>query len=242
MSPEFQRAPVRLSAATLRVANLRPTRGKPLHPPKRLEALTREIAAADRQVTVGMHAIGTRLLEIRSSELWKTGGFESYQQYLEEGAQISRRKAYACKTIAENFTDAAAAAHPARKLDAVVRYRNATNSPLQAGKLLSQRVKFPLHRGALTTLTLGRLTATQINQLVDDAHKPADKRVIDRTTQRRLTALERALPDPVPGMKQHDRVTAKVAPDGTVAVSIRDISASDLPELGALLRKHFAAR
>jgi len=200
--------------------------------------LTAQIAREDQKLSVGMHAIGMRLLEIRKRELWKAS-HSSYTSYIEDEAQLSTRKAYACTRLAESFSAAVAARYVPRKLDALIRYRKGLNTNLSTRDFLNAKVYVGTRKSERVVTTLHRATASQIERVLKERGVAPGVPAMPRDTKRRLNALERALPRPVPGMKQHDRVTAKVAKDGTVAVSIRDVAAGDMAELGALLRKHF---
>ncbi len=190
-----------------------------------LAALTERIHTWQLGVARAWYAAGRALGEVYARELWRVGGFASFDEYLRDGVDLPRATATKLLRVAASFGPQAGASRPFETLDSAARYLDAAEvEPSDAA--LATEILVPADDG------------DRRQPLGDSA--PWD---IDAARQ----ALDPTPPDPDPparaaqvvaellGEGRHLR--ARHGPDGRLLLSLRDVPAQHLATvLDALAR------
>jgi hypothetical protein len=204
-----------------------------------LEVLTAEICACKGVVGRGIYDIGIRLVRVHEQELWRSGRYDGFEDYLERAVAISRSTAYRFMRIARHFNAAIAERYGPDKLHAALGYLEATPADEQPGDLLAAEIRIREASGRFETVTLHEATATQIREataLLRDARRAGQR--IPTKVRRGVERLSEALPPAPKGTGRRDRVRLTRSQDGQLAISFHAIPLDDLEAFLAVVQQH----
>jgi hypothetical protein len=201
---------------------------------ERLDRLTREIG--ERRATIGrdIWEIGIRLDEVRRGELWRAGRYASYDDYLRRAAKLSRRTASRFIRIAAHFSREIARTYGVEKLEAILRWEDATPAAELPGDLAAAQIRLRDERGRFYRKALHDAQSSEILDavaLLEEAKRGAHG--IPASVKKKAARLSAALPPPPAGVRSAGRVRVTRAKDGALSVSF---TAIPLAELDAFLR------
>ena len=90
-----------------------------------LTELTTRIAHWKAGAIEAWYTAGRALVVVQDEELWRAGGFESFEDYLARGVDLSRAAAYRLLRVVRTFGADVAREHDAGALDAAITYLGA---------------------------------------------------------------------------------------------------------------------
>jgi hypothetical protein len=207
-------------------------------PRNELRRLTSEILRCKERIGRDLYGIGVRLLAIQERELWRAGGHDSFESYLEKQVDISRRNAYRFMRVAEHFNAQIAARYGVTKLDAALKYLAATAADEQPGDLLAAEIQIRDGSGRFRVVPLHEASAAQIDEatrLLEQSRQSQRRGRISKTWRSRADRLEERLPPALPGAARGRRVRLKQAADGRLSISFLAIPVDDLATFLAAL-------
>jgi hypothetical protein len=183
--------------------------------------------------------MGVRLREVRDAELWRAGGFESFQDYAERGVDVSRATAYKLMRVAREFNAPIAERYGVEKLDLGLRYLDVTPADERPGDLLATEIKLRGERGRWTTIPFHDAKTREIREaiaLLEDGRQARRRVSVD--LGKRARRLAEALPAPPAGVSAGQRVRLRKARDGRVAVTFTAIPLDELEAFLRAVREH----
>ena len=196
----------------------------------RLEAAKQGLADADSTLGRAAWQWGTLLKEVRDEELWREDDATSLSGWCEDVLAISRRTANRAIALSEHFTQEMAGRFGSRKLAAAIDYIELTGKLEKPGDILALEIRFRGDAGKFTTVKFPKATVKQIEgactALRESARARAEKEAqaqLETEVRAQIEAIEKDLPAAPPGTVRGDRVVAKKASDGTVALAIQGI-------------------
>ena len=201
----------------------------------RLREIGREIHTLRGEGARVLYRLGLLLREVESGELWRSGGFGGFGEWLEEEADIGRSTAYRAMAVVRHFNEEIAARYGFDKLYLGLRYMELTRRAEQPGDLIAADLRLRDARGRFITVPFHEASVRQIQDAiaVQSARRSA-RPSLDEGLGDRLDRLEAALPAPVAGMrKAKRRVEVLRSRGGEVSLSFRQIP---LEQLDAFLQ------
>ncbi len=184
--------------------------------------------------------VGESLRRIRDQQLWRTGEYTSFTDYLARGARVRRAYAYDLMSIAQQFNEEIARRYGFGKLDAAVKYLRATARVEQPGDLLATPISVRAVGGQFESVPLHEATPTQIRAATGLLKKSrAGRKAPPPEVAAAAKRLGAALP-PVPGRTASTRVRATRLSDGRAALSFLDIPVGSFDTFAELGRRELA--
>jgi hypothetical protein len=208
-----------------------------------LKALTDEIGTYKSEIGRAIYEIGRRLARVYEDALWRSDGYANFEDYLTRGVSISRTTAYRFMRIARHFNAEIAKRYGVEKLEAAIRYLQATPAEERPGDLLAAEIRLRDESGRFTTFSLHEATAAQIREataLLFDARRAGMR--IPSGVRKRMERLAEALPPAPSGTSRGERVRLTRGKDGHLAVSFHAIPLDELRAFLELLEAHLQGR
>jgi hypothetical protein len=177
--------------------------------------------------------------DMRDDELWRAGGFSSFDDYAERGIDVSRTTAYKLMRVAREFNAAIAERYGVEKLDLGLRYLDGTPADERPGDLLASQIRLRDERGRWVTVPFHRAKTREIRDaiaLLDDSRQA--RRRVSVELGKRARRLADALPPPPAGVSAGARVRLRRARDGRVAVTFTAIPLDALEAFLEAVRAH----
>ena len=171
--------------------------------------------------------------------MWRSDEFASFDDYLERAVSISRSTAYRFMRVAQHFNAEIARRYGVEKLEAAIRYLQATPTEERPGDLLAAEIRLRDESGRFTTLSLHEATAAQIREataLLFDAKRAGMR--IPSGLRKQIGRLADALPPAPKGTTRGERIRLARGKDGQLAVSFQAIPLDELGTFLALLKGH----
>jgi hypothetical protein len=222
-------------------ATLRPlTKSEIAARSQRLERITREIG--ERRSTIGrdIWEIGIRLEEVQRLKLWRAGRYSSFDDYLLRGAKISGRSARRFVRIAGHFSGEVAKLYGVEKLDAILRWEQATPASELPGDLGAAQIRLRDGRGRFYKKPLHEAAPAEILEaigLIEQAKR--GRHPIPTSMRKRAERLSEALPPPPPGVRAAQRVRITRGKGGAYALSFSAIPIDAIGEFLRLVEEQF---
>lgn len=220
-----------------------PGRPMPFPAPDRaalLRALTAQILDARQDAAKRFYIIGAGLARVQDEALWQAARFDSFEDYLRRGVDLSRAWAFRLMRVARQFNADIAARYGVEKLDAALAYLAATPREEAPGDLLSAELRLRGEDGRFTLVPFHDATAAQVREaarLMRDARR-GGRRAHDASAMLdRAKRLATALPEAPKGIGRGERVKVQTGEDGRLALSFSAIPVDRLGEFIALLEQ-----
>jgi len=195
---------------------------------RELARLTDEILEAKAEAGYHLWRVGEALRQIQSGELWRSGGYASFPDYLDRGAVVSKSFGYDLITVAKHFNLQTAQRYGVDKLGAVVKYVRATETKELPGDALAADIKVRAESGRFQTLPLHEATSSQIREATAILKaERAGRRRPPKVWAERVHQVADRLPG-VKGVRKQQRVKATVSDQGEVMLSFRSIPAGEM--------------
>ncbi len=177
---------------------------------------------------------GLMLLRIRDEDLWEHD-YDSFAHFLTATDSISKTTAYRLIAIVQRFSKADLEKMGVVRLGAALQYEAALDPADRPVRLLAAEIVFR-RRGQFVRKRLSDATEDEI-KAATQLKLPIPWRggAISAATRQTLEQLEALLPAAPEGMQDITRVSAKVARDGQVALTLRAIPMSELKALAKKL-------
>lgn len=202
-----------------------------------LGVLTCEIVALKGRVGQGLYEIGVRLARVHDEELW-IAGHDSFEGYLGDAVGLSRSTAYRLMRIARHFNAAIAQRYGVEKLEAALRYLQATPEAERPGDLLAAEIRIRDDQGRFESISLHDATARQINEAAALLRNLERRTRVPKRIDTRVRRLTRALPASPTGTSRGERVRITRGTDGRLALSFQGIPVDDIDAFIVALREH----
>jgi len=188
-----------------------------------LKALERKIVAARSRAARDAWSIGVHLTRIRSEELWRAGGYESFTDFLTRGIDCSRASAYRYLRIAEHFNAEIAGRYGIDKLRLVLRFMAITPAGERPGDIFATQLRVRGKDGRFHRISVHEATATQLEQGIQlKQARLEQRRRVPRALRVRAERVSQALPPPPKGIASR-RVRLRKHPGGQVLASFFSI-------------------
>ena len=113
-----------------------------------LARVTAEIGRLKGLVGKGLYELGRLLDRVQQDELWREGGYVSFDGYVAEAVDLSRASAYRFMRIARHFNAEIANRYGAAKLEAAIRYLEVTPAEERPGDLMAAQIRVRGERGS----------------------------------------------------------------------------------------------
>ncbi len=202
---------------------------------RQLERLTQVILRAKAEAGRNLYEIGRSLREVQRADLWRAGPYDTFDEYLADGADLSRSMAYRLMRVADHFNAPIVERYGVDKLDAAMGYMRATGRAELPGDVLAADIRLRNDDGRYQSVPLHEASGRQIREATKLLR--ADKAARRAPSPAALAAardLGATIPA-VPGVRRSNRATVKRARDGTEILTIRDVPLSYLEQLGLQL-------
>ena len=188
-----------------------------------LKALEQKIVAARGRAGRDAWNIGAHLARIKQGELWRSGGYESFSDYLARGVDCSRASAYRYLRIAEHFNAEIAELYGIDKLLLVLRFMALTPAEERPGDIFVAQVRVRGENGRFRSVSVHEASAAQLEEgILLEQKRLEQRRRAPRTMQARAERVSKALPEPPKGVSRQ-RVRLRKHAEGQVLASFFSI-------------------
>lgn len=103
----------------------------------RLHEINRRVAELKGRAALVLYELGALLGEVQQSELWRVGGFDSFDAWLSGAIDVSRATAWKAMRVARHFNAGMVERYGIEKLNAGLRYLELTGADEQPGDLVA---------------------------------------------------------------------------------------------------------
>jgi hypothetical protein len=203
-----------------------------------LELMTAEILERKGSTARGLYEIGARLARVRDEELWRAGGFEGFEDYVERALDVSRHTAYKYVRVAHHFNAEIAQRYGIEKLYLGLRYMEASAADERPGDLLAARVRLHDSKGRFIAVPFHQASTRQIREAISEVEeRQSRQRRVPTVFEVRARRLTEALPAPPRGVSKK-RVRLRRTRDGRIVASFSSIPVDELELFLKAVRAH----
>jgi hypothetical protein len=185
-----------------------------------LDRATRKIRVLKEAIVEKFYELGVELRDVRDGELHRAKGYATFAEYLEREGLVSESKAYELVRIVERFTPRAAKMLGFEKLDAAVRFMDATPAEEDPARVAEIKIRTGRRtpEGRVEVKPLADATAAEI-EAAARAEKAKRSRGKAPDRRARPVAGDRFAADAEKKLRKaklgHVRLDARKAPKGT---------------------------
>jgi hypothetical protein len=204
-----------------------------------LDQITSELVALKGKAGQALYHMGVRFARVRDEELWRAGGYASFDDYAIQGIDVSRATAYKLMRVAREFNAAIAERYGVEKLSLGLRYLEATPADERPGDLLASQIRLRDERGRWVAVPFHDATTREIQDaivLLDDSREA--RRRVSADLDKRARRLADALPAAPAGISSGSRVRLRKTRDGRVAVTFAAIPLDEIEAFLKAVREH----